>query len=87
MSPPVPPFWFKQRQAKLEPAGENTYRITAPNLGETFITIRQTDNGRWVAVLKQSADGPDTVVSEPRSENLADAWQAAFELYRETVIV
>ena len=37
----VVPFWFKQRQGKAEQAGTDTYRLTAPNLGETFIGISE----------------------------------------------
>ena len=48
---PVPPFWFQQRQAKMEPAGTNTFRLTAPNQGEAFIIIERADNGHWSAGL------------------------------------
>ena len=41
------PSWFKQRQAKAEPAGDNVYRLTAPQLREAFIAIRQGADGRW----------------------------------------
>jgi len=60
---PVPPFWFQQRQAKMEPAGTNTFRLTAPNQGEAFIIIERADNGHWSAGLKTAADGPVVTTS------------------------
>jgi hypothetical protein len=82
MPDPIQPFWFKQRQAKLEPAGENTYKVTAPNAAEAFISIRPGDNGHWSALLRTSADGPDVAVTPPEFADTGAAWEAAFELYR-----
>ncbi|HZT82805.1 MAG TPA: hypothetical protein VFA26_21420 [Gemmataceae bacterium] len=84
---PVLPSWFKQRQAKLEPAGENTYRVTAPNLVESFIGIRPGENGRWAAFLRQAADAPDLAATGPEFANPGDAWGAAFELHRRHIMV
>jgi hypothetical protein len=86
MSQPVPPFWFKQRQAKLEPAGENTFRITAPNSAEAFLSIRHSD-GRWAGVLRTTAAGPDVATTPPQFAMPSDAWGAAFELYRRQFVV
>jgi hypothetical protein len=83
---PILPFWFKQRQAKADPAGENTYRLTAPNLGGAFITIRPDSDGRWSGALKLAADGPDVAATGPIYDNPGDAWGAAFELYRTHMI-
>ena len=83
----VPPFWFVQRQARAEPAGADTLRLTAPNLGEAFISIRQADNGRWSAALRQTADGPEVAATEGDYETPEDAWAAAFELYRTHVVI
>jgi hypothetical protein len=83
---PVLPTWFKQRQAKAEPAGESALRLTGPNLNEAFIRIHQAENGRWSAALRQTADGPDVATTEPRYDP-TDAWGAAFELYRVHLIV
>ena len=85
--PLVTPFWFPQRQGKAEPAGENTYRLFGPNLPETFISIRRGDNGKWYAAVRHEADGPDLAVTEPIFDTEYEAWEAAFELYRELVIV
>ena len=88
MSPtPTPPFWFTQRQAKAEPAGPNAYRLTAPNLGEAFISIRRAGDNGWQATLRFSADGPDVAVSERSYDRPEDAWAATFELYRIHVVV
>jgi hypothetical protein len=83
----VTPYWFKQRQAKAEAAGEDTYRLTGPNLPEAFLSIRRAENHRWSAALRLSADGPEAAATAPEFETPADAWEAAFELYREHVIV
>ncbi|HEY7327166.1 MAG TPA: hypothetical protein VH592_05990 [Gemmataceae bacterium] len=85
---PILPFWFKQRQCKAEPAGdENTLKVSGPNLGEALIGIAQGDDTRWRAFLRWSANDPDSVCTEPEFENPADAWEAAFELYRTNAIV
>jgi hypothetical protein len=83
----ITPFWFKQRQGSAEPAGENTYRLTGPNLREAFISIRRADDGRWAAVLRHAADGPDVAATEPVIDTEYEAWEAAFEIYRSHVVV
>jgi hypothetical protein len=87
MAEPTLPFWFRQRQGNLEPAGPELYRVTAPNLGESYLGIRAAADGRWQAVVKAAADGPDTVVSEQTFATPHEAWEAAFELFRLAVIV
>jgi hypothetical protein len=85
---PNPPFWFKQRQAKAEPAGADTIlRLTGPNLPEAFITIGEGVDGHWRAALRSTPDGDDLDATEPEFDNPADAWDAAFELYRTRIIV
>lgn len=84
---PVVPFWFSMRQGKMEPAGTEVYRLSAPNLKEGFITIRANEPGRWIGAVRQTADGPDLAVTERDYDNLADAWGAAFELYRNLVVL
>jgi hypothetical protein len=75
------------RQGKAEPAGDSVYKLTAPNQGDAFIAIRKNDAGKWVAVLKNAADGPDAVVGEKSYDTPMDAWYAAFELYRTALVV
>lgn len=84
---PIPPFWFVQRQAKAQPAGDNVYRATAPNLREAFLAIRQGAEGRWSAALRLAADGPDVASTPDMYDNPGDAWGAAFELYRNRVVI
>ena len=87
LKPPTVPFWFRQRQGKAEPAGPETYRLAAPNLGEAFIGIRQAQNGRWLPTLKQTADGPDLLAAAHEFATPQEAWEAAFEAYRVHFIV
>jgi hypothetical protein len=84
---PVPPFWFQQRQGKIEPAEGNGFRLTAPNQGEAFIFVEQADNGRWSAGLKTASEGSVVADSGPIWESEPDAWAAAFELYRNELVV
>jgi hypothetical protein len=83
----VPPFWFKQRQGKAEPAGENTFKLTAPNQGEAFIRIQPGEGGRWSAAVQLAADGPDLAATKAEFDRPGNAWDAAFELYRTALIV
>jgi hypothetical protein len=84
---PTPPFWFRLRQGKAEPAGPDTYRLTAPNLAEAFIGIRKTENGRWLPLLKQTADGVSMAEMPEDFATPQEAWEAAFELYRRHFVV
>ncbi len=85
MDLPTPPFWFKQRQCKAEPAGENAIKITGPILPEAFLRIEREGAGPWRAALRLTADGPDeqTATELPGPK---EAWDGAFELYRLHVI-
>ena len=83
---PIPPFWFKQRQCRLEPAGENTYKVSGPNLAEAYLRIF-ADGGRWKAALRTTADGPDVDASALGHDSPDEAWAIAFEMYRLRFIV
>lgn len=83
----LPPFWFIQRQAKAEAAGANVYRVTAPQMREAYIAVRQGPDGRWTAALREAADGPDLAASATDYDNPNDAWGAAFELFRNFLVV
>jgi hypothetical protein len=83
---PTPPFWFTQRQGKLEAAGDDLYKLTAPNLGEAFVGAR-ADGGRWRGFVRQAAAGPDLTVTEASYETRPEAIATAFELYRRAFIV
>jgi len=83
---PVLPSWFKQRQGKAEEAGEYTYRLSGPNLREAFVSIRRADNGLWAGSLRYALDGPEIAATEPVIRAAYDAWEAAFEIYRNHVV-
>jgi len=83
----VTPSWFKQRQAKAEPAGESTYRLYGPNLPECWLSIRRGENGKWFGLLRDKPDSPDTGVTVPEFEREYEAWEAAFELSRQRVVI
>lgn len=86
---PTLPFWLKQRQVKAEPAGENALKLTAPNMPGHEIQVRP--DGGWSAVLFELS--PDSGEKKPLAETEVRfdhphlAWQAAFELFRQSVIV
>jgi hypothetical protein len=82
----VLPFWFKQRQAKVEPAGPDVVRVTAPNQQEAFLLIRQEANGRHAAALRLAAAGPDVAATGAEYDTPGEAWNAAFELYRSELV-
>lgn len=83
---PVPPFWFTMRQGKIEAAGDNMIRLKAPNSPEAIILIRKGENGLWAGALRKQSDGPDVTVTDPKYAQEADAWNAAFELYRTEIV-
>ena len=84
---PILPFWFKQRQAKAEPAGENIYKVTAPQQAEAYIRIRSGSDGHWAAAVSRTADGADVAATAAEFRTIGEAWDAAFELYRRNFIV
>jgi hypothetical protein len=84
---PVPPFWFQQRQGKMDAAEGNAFRLIAPNQGEAFIFVERADNGLWSAGLRTASDSPVIATSGPIWESEPDAWAAAFELYRNEIVV
>jgi hypothetical protein len=85
--PPILPFWFKQRQCKAEPAGsENVLKVSAPNLGEAFLRIEKVDN-RWRAAIRTTPDGLDLQATGADYVSPQAAWDVAFELFRQNVIV
>jgi hypothetical protein len=83
----ITPYWFPARQGKAEEVGPNIYRLNGPNLQEAFIRIEQPKDGRWLAALRLNSDGPDIASTGAVFHNTLDAWEAAFELYREQIVV
>ena len=84
---PVPPFWFKQRQGTMEPTGEDAHLVKAPNLDPAVVLIRRSADGGWEPAVRRQADGPDLVAGARSYANRADAWNAAFELFRNLAVV
>ena len=85
---PSPPFWFKQRQCKAEPAdGGKMLKVSGPNLGEAYLYIQPMDNQRWRAGLRPAPNAADLRTTEAEMSSPREAWDAAFELYRTHVIV
>jgi hypothetical protein len=83
----VPPTWFKQRQGKIEEAGENLVRLSGPNLPTSYLGLRRAENGKLQGFLRDSADGSDSAATEAKFDNDYDAWNVAFEMYRQTIII
>lgn len=81
------PSWFKYRQGKTEPAGDNLLKLTGPNLVEGVIGIRPVEGGGWHGFVRAQADGPDLDVTRTPVLSMFDAWYAAFELFRTHFIV
>jgi hypothetical protein len=83
----IVPSWFKGRQGKAEPAGSDLVKLTGPNLREAYIGIRPADNGKFAAFLRATPDGPDVAAADAVAATAYDAWEAAFEIYRNHVVV
>lgn len=83
----VVPSWFKQRQGKAEPVDDFTYKVTAPNLGPAFVSIRPDGAGQFAAAVRRASDGPDLAATSPQFTSTYDAWEAAFELFRRQLVV
>ena len=60
----------------------------APNLKEWYVGLDRLPGGRWLAHVRETADGPDAATQE-LDASLAEyeAWEAAFEVYRNVVII
>jgi hypothetical protein len=80
-----------QRQVKVEEVDEQTLRLKAPNLPTYELSIRPAgDAPGWHAVLYYAEGDAERQLSAQTSTPARDvqaAWEAGFELYRQTVIV
>lgn len=83
--PYILPFWFKQRQCKVEAQGETVLKIVGPNLGDAFLELTPFDGG-WKAQLRRTVDGGEVAAAETPEPTIRLAWDVAFELYRVHVI-
>ena len=66
---------------------DHTFKVTAPNQGEAYLVVRPTDGGRWEVGVRPTPDGADLAVTGPDFATEGEAWEAAFELYRRTLVV
>jgi hypothetical protein len=82
----TPPFWFKQRQCKAEPAADGSLKVSGPNLGEAYLRVAEGENKLWRAALRLTADGSDVAVTPDELPGPRQAWEVAYELYRTHVI-
>ena len=83
----VVPSWFKGRQGKFEEVRPGLLKLTAPNLREWYVGIRRMEHGGWLAYLRSEPDGADTATVELDPMPEQEAWDAAFEVYRNCVII
>jgi hypothetical protein len=83
----VTPFWFNQRQGKAEEAGPDTYKLTGPNLRPALISIARADSGPWSASLRLADEPAPAAATQAEFPSPQEAWEAAFELFRTTVVV
>jgi hypothetical protein len=89
MNLPALPFWMLQRQLKAEPIGETSLRLLAPNLPAHELTLEAIGPSWRSAIYRVGANGDKHLVAE-RVFDVADrerAWQNAYELFRQEVIV
>jgi hypothetical protein len=51
------------------------------------IRIEQDAGGSWTAKLQMEENGPAVAFSDTKLTRRDDAWDAAFELYRQHVVI
>ncbi len=83
----IVPSWFKGRQGKAEEVRPGLLKLTAPNLREWYAGIRRLDSGGWLAFVRSEPDGADAAAVEVDPMPEQEAWDAAFEVYRNHVII
>jgi hypothetical protein len=86
MNKPVTPTWFNMRQGKAEPVGEEALKLTAPNLPESYLGVRQAEDKTWVGTLRTAAEGEELAATPVSYRSKGEAFQAAFELYRTRIV-
>lgn len=91
MVSPTLPFWMRQRQIVAEPVNEHTVRLTGPILPACEVTVQpgagEETTGYLLRVEKANEAGKEVIAEAKSSLPREEAWQAAFELYRQQVIV
>jgi hypothetical protein len=88
---PQLPFWMRQRQIKLEPIDDTAVALKAPNLPAHELHLRKNNgDGYTVALYTQPTGTTEKLLLAERPsglDELRDAWQYAFEFFRQKVIV
>ena len=88
--PPLP-FWMHQRQLKADPMDDSTLRLSGPNLQTYEIALVPVSVGPgWRVIITRIGSEVErtTVMQTEISFTAQDAaWQSAFELYRQHVII
>jgi hypothetical protein len=89
MASPTLPFWMLQRQIVAESVNDHTVRLTGPILPPCEVTVAPRAEGGFRLVVERCGESGKTLVAEAEStQPAADAaWQAAFEIYRQQIIV
>jgi hypothetical protein len=89
MNPPALPFWMRQRQIKTEPAGDSAVKLTAPNLPNHELQLEDAAPGWKVRVYRLPAEGEKLLLAEREftAPGREAAWQNAYELFRQEVII
>jgi hypothetical protein len=83
------PFWMRQRQIKAEPLGESTLRLSTPNLPVHEVTL-EVQGMHWRSeVFRLPAEGQRESLAERvfEASRREAAWENAFELFRQAVII
>lgn len=85
--PFIRPSWFLYRQGKAEEVRPGLLKLTGPNLREAYIGIEGEAAGKWTAFVRHQPDGPNVAATELEDALESDAWEAAFEIYRNAEII
>jgi hypothetical protein len=83
----IRPSWFLYRQGKAEEVRPGLLKLTGPNLREAYIGIEGGPDGRWSSFVRREPDGPNLAATGPEHATENDAWEAAFEIYRNVEII
>jgi len=89
---PAIPFWMRQRQIKVEPINDTAVALKTPNLPTHELVLRPSGNGDGIIAaiycLPAAGEAKFLVAEKPSGVTEPQvAWQFAFELFRQKVIV
>lgn len=90
MASPTLPFWMLQRQIVSESVNDQTVRLSGPVLPTCEVTVApRAEGGGYRLVVERSGESGKSLVAEAESTQAAAdaAWQSAFEIYRQHIIV